>query len=209
MAMNPQFDKPPRGGAMSYEDYLELERSQPYKYEYLNGVARLMAGGSREHSAISINLVSTLKQQFLTGPCHVANSDMKVLIGVKPNGSEYCVYPDATISCNIDDRRRGNRLVRSPRVVFEVLSPSNEAHDRGEKLQAYKDSPTVEEIVLVNQFAQHVEVYTCDDEEGKVWSKREYGPKEIVDLLSIDVQIGMDEIYEGIDFNEPLWEDEF
>src|SRR6266480_4942005 len=100
MVFNPLRSDPPRGGPMSYEDYLVLERSQPYRYEYLNGVARLMAGGTYEHSAISINLVVALRQQFLTGPCHVANSDMKVLIGIKPDGSQKHVYPDATISCN-------------------------------------------------------------------------------------------------------------
>ena len=62
------------------------------------------------------------------------------------------VHPDVTISCDVLDRRRGNRLIRSPRLIVEVLSPSTEILDRGMKLEAYKKYPTIQEIVLINQF---------------------------------------------------------
>src|SRR5205809_178818 len=115
MAINPQFDDPPRGGLMSYQEYLELERAYPFaKYEYVDGVVRLMAGSSGAHDDIALNIIFALRQQFLTGPCHVTSSDRKVLIGVKPNGRENRVFPDATVSCNVDDRRPDNLLVRSP-----------------------------------------------------------------------------------------------
>lgn len=209
MATDPQrFEAPPRGGKMTFEEYLELERARPdARYEYLNGIARLMAGGSKAHEDITLNIIFELRQNFRTGPCHVSGTDLKVLIGVKPNGRENRVFPDVTVSCDVADRRRDTTLVRSPRIVVEVLSPSTEATDRGEKLAAYKACPTIQEIVLVNQFAPHVEIHRRDSEDGATWSYAVYDPGSTVELRSVDVFLSMDEIYQGIDFNEPLREE--
>ncbi len=124
----------------------------------------------------------------------------------KADGSEHRVYPDATVSCDVADRRLGNNLIRSPRIVVEVLSPSTEAIDRDEKLQAYKACSTIQEYVLISQFAQHVEIYRRDTADGTTWSKTEYGPGQTVTLSSVDVSISMDEIYRKIDFAEFLAE---
>ncbi|GHO93429.1 hypothetical protein KSF_034770 [Reticulibacter mediterranei] len=106
----------------------------------------------------------------------------------------------------VADRRRGNTLIRSPRIVVEILSPSTETLDRGKKLEAYKACPTVQEIVLINQFMQAVEVYRCDEEDDENWQHLFYGPGSIVALASIDVPLTVEEIYKGINFDEPLLE---
>lgn len=205
MTTNPWYEPPPRGGEMTFEEYLMLERTQPNaKYEYLNGMARLMAGGSRAHDRLSRNMAHAIEINFLSGPCHVSGSDLKVLIGAKPDGRENRVFPDVTVSCDVADRRRDATLVCSPRIVVEVLSPSTEAFDRGEKLDAYKACPTIQEIVLVSQFAQHIEVYRRESEDAPDWNYTIYGPRSTVELRSVDISITMDEIYQGIDFNEPL-----
>jgi Uma2 family endonuclease len=88
-----------------------------------------------------------------------------------------------------------------------VLSPSTEATDRGEKLQAYKACASIREYVLISQFAQHVEIYRRDSEDATKWSKQEYGPGESIELQSVDIAIAMDEIYQGINFAELLMEE--
>lgn len=208
MAVNPLSERPPKGGRMSFAEYRELERRTPYaKYEYLNGRARLMAGGSWAHDRISRNTANAIDINFRSGPCHVCGSDMKVLVGTRPDGSEYRVYPDVTVSCNVDDRRLDNKLIRTPRIVVEVLSPSTERIDRGEKLEAYKACPSIQEYMLISQFAPHVELYRRDSEDGTTWSKCEFGPGETIELRSVDIFIPIDEIYKKIDFNE-IREDE-
>lgn len=208
MATNPWYAQPPRGGKIPFEEYLALERAQPNaRYEYLNGVARLMAGGSRAHDRISRNTAHAIEIHFLSGPCHVSGTDLKVLIGVKPDGRENRVFPDVTVSCDVADRRRDTTLVRSPRIVVEVLSPSTEAIDRGEKLVAYQNCPTIQEIVLINQFAPRVEIYRRESEEATDWNYTPYDPGSTIELRSVDIAITMDEIYQGIDFSEPLLEE--
>ena len=203
MAIEPRQRIPQSGEYMTLEEYFQLDTIVPTrKYEYQDGRVRLMAGGSKAHDDIAFNTRAALKQQFLSGPCFVQGSDMRVQVS-EADGTY--VYPDVTISCDVADRRRGNKLIRSPRLVVEVLSPSTEKDDRGSKLLAYQAYPTIHEVVLISQFAPHVEVYRRL-EEGTEWGYTFYGPglEEEVVLESVDVAVSLAEIYEGIDFNEPL-----
>jgi Uma2 family endonuclease len=196
------------GGPMAVEDYLRLDWSTPNaKYEYLDGVARLMSGDSVGHDKIARNVAHFIDEHFLSGPCTVFGSDVQVLIDLKPNGKEYYVYPDATVSCNVDNRRRDNKLIRSPRIVVEVLSPSTEAIDRGTKFKAYQACQSIQEIVLISQFAQHVEVYRRSEEDEATWNYVFYGSGATIELASVDVFLAMDDIYRGINFEEPILEE--
>lgn len=208
MTTNPQRSPLSPGGAMSVEDYLRLDQStRNAKYEYLDGVARLMAGGSVAHDKIARNVAHFTEECFLSGPCTVFGSDVQVLLSLRKNGKEHYVYPDVTVSCDVSDRRRDNKLIRSPRIVVEVLSPSTEPVDRGKKLKAYQACMSIQEIVLISQFARHVEVYRRSEEDETSWSYVIYGPDETVELSSVDAFLTMDEIYRGIDFDEELLEE--
>ncbi len=55
------------------------------------------------------------------------------------------------------DRVLGEAIT-NPVVIVEVLSPSTEARDRGEKFEAYKRIASLKEYVLVSQDARRVEV---------------------------------------------------
>jgi len=189
---------------MSEEEYLQLDRNAwNARYEYIDGVARLMAGGSIEADRIGFNVRSILTGSLRAGPCTVFGPDVQVLIGVKPNGRNDYYYPDCTISCDPADRRRGTKLIRSPRVAIEVLSPGTEKDDRGKKLDHYEALPTMHEIVLISQFAPHVEVYTREKDSVN-WKHTMYRAGESVLLESMGVELAMDEIYEGVNFDEPL-----
>lgn len=195
-----------QGGSMSVEAYLQLDQNTPdTKYEYLDGVARLMAGGSVEHDRITRNIANAIDEHFASGPCTVFGPEVQTLVGVKSNGRPDYYYPDVVVSCNVADRRRGNKLIQSPRIVVEVLSPGTEYIDRGRKLKTYKACPTVQEILLVSQFARHVEVYRRGEDD--TWTYTLYGPDGGIELTSVDVYITMDEIYKNINFEEPLIED--
>jgi Uma2 family endonuclease len=203
MTTNPQQAQPPSGERMTVSEYLQLDYIAPdTKYEYLDGVIRLMSGGSKEHDDIAFNTRAALKQHFQSGPCSVQGSDMRVHV----SESAY-FFPDVTISCDVADRRRGVKLIRSPRIVVEVLSPSTEKNDRTDKLKVYQACPTIQEIVLISQFAPHVEVHRRNKEGSTPWTHRLYGPGSTVELPSVDVCVSMDEIYKGINFDEPLVEE--
>ncbi len=198
---------PRQAGPMSVQEYLQFDQNTlGARYEYSDSVARLMSGGSIEHDRIARNMTNAIDTHFLSGPCTVFGSDVQTLVGSKSDGCEHYFYPDVTVSCDVADRRRGNKLIRSPRMVVEVLSPSTEFFDRGRKLELYEACQSIHEIVLVSQFARHVEVHRRE-EDGVTWSYQLYRPDEHVELMSVDVQISMNEIYKGINFDEPLIEE--
>ena len=191
---------------MSEVGFHELEHLSPNrKYEYLNGMAYLMSGGSVAHDRIMRNVGYALDSQLRSGPCRAFGVDVQVLLRTKKDSEKQYVYPDATVSCDAADRRPENTLIESPRVVIEVLSPSTEARDRGVKFKAYQGCPTMQEIVLMSQFAQYVEIWQRGDRDNQdiaAWHYRHYGPGEIVEINSIDVQIDIADIYQGLDFEE-------
>lgn len=45
----------------------------------------------------------------------------------------------------------------NPIVIVEVLSPSTEANDRGEKFMRYRQTPSLTDYVLLSRYARHVE----------------------------------------------------
>jgi len=203
MVNYPQHAIPQTGDHMTVQEYFQLDYTVPNeKYEYQDGMIRLMSGGSKEHDDIAFNTRLTLKQQFQSGPCSVQGSDMRVQVA-----ENTYFYPDVTVSCDVADRQRGNKVIRSPRIVVEVLSPSTEKVDRTTKLKAYQKCATIQEIVLIDQFSPHVEVYRRDEEIETEWSRTVYEAGEEVALESVDVFIPVDEVYHNIDFNEPLVEE--
>ena len=113
MATNPQREGyersgwPGKGKSMTEDAYHELERLSPdRKYEYLDGIAYMMSGGSVAHDRINRNIGNALDRQLGSGSCTVFGVDVQVLIGTKKSGKPHYVYPDATVSCDRADKRR-------------------------------------------------------------------------------------------------------
>lgn len=202
MVNNPGHVPPQSGDRLSIQAYLSLDTTFPtIKYEYQQGCVRLMSGGSGEHATIAGNIYMGLRLQFRSGPCTVYNSDMRVQVA---EGTYY--LPDVSVTCDINDRRRGVKMMLSPRLVVEVLSPSTENIDRTEKLIAYQACATIAEIVLVSQFSRHVEIWQRDDKDVTVWHYRYFTGEGDIEFRSLDVRLSLADIYQEINFNEPLQE---
>jgi Uma2 family endonuclease len=179
---------------ISLEEYYEIERSSESKYEYSDGHIYDMSGGTFEHSQIAVNLSAILNAHLYGKVCRVANSDMKVL----PLGAENPSYfPDITVTCNPDDYKRGSIAIRSPRLIFEVLSPSTASRDRTEKLRVYQACPSLEEYVMVSSHHQEVEVYHREGEDK--WTLTRYRHGQVVILASVDLMLPIAEIYAQTD----------
>ena len=185
---------------MTVEEYFRLEENDPEnRYEYIDGYVYMMAGGTFDHSTISGNIYSILRDLLRGKPCRVYNSDMKVRISQK----RY-FHPDITITCDPRDRGTGD-LLQSPQVIFEVLSPSTEIKDRTWKLQNYLALPTMEEYILVDTKAMKMEIY--HKENGR-WIYDIYKAHESVLLQSIDIQFALRDAYIDIELENASLEEE-
>lgn len=185
---------------MSVEDYLALERnSVEARYEFIDGYAYMLAGGTADHSTISINMTSLLNNLLRGSPCRVYNSDLKVRLSQR----RY-VYPDASVSC--DQRDRGSiDTVQFPRLIVEVLSSSTEAYDRGRKFAFYRACPTVQEYVLVDTQRQAVEVYRRKAD--TLWTLHPFGPGDQVELASLSLSFPIAALYENVALPEDTPDD--
>jgi len=174
---------------MSVEDYLVLNRnSKDARYEYLDGELRMLAGGSPDHSIIIANLTAAIKGSLKGSQCRVYNSDLQLRLSEK----RY-VFPDVTISCDERDRNQ-KEMIRHPRVVVEVLSPTTEATDRGKKAAYYRACPTIQEYMMVDSEEVFVEVHRREEER---WTINTFEPGDTITLESLGIRFPIEDAYEG------------
>ena len=180
------------------QEYLALERKSETRNEYYNGEIFAMAGASREHNLIVANLLRDIGNQLEDRPCESYPSHMRVFI----EATGLYTYPDVSVVCGeprFQDREVDTLL--NPTVIVEVLSPSTEAYDRGDKFRHYRRIDSLREFVLISQDRMMVERYT---RQGKDWVLSDMtDPDQVLKLESIGCQIPLDRIYAKIKFPEP------
>ena len=88
----------------------------------------------------------------------------------------------------------------NPKVIFEVLSPSTERYDRGEKFQYYKnETPSLTDYLLVSQDRILVEQFTKQADEN--WLYRSFDKVEdILRIESIEAEVLLQDIYVRVEF---------
>jgi Uma2 family endonuclease len=178
--------------AITAEQYLLLERHSEIRHEFIDGLVYAMAGESPDHSTICFNLATVIGSQIRDKPCRGFSPNMKVRAGI---GGLYA-YPDLMIVCGeakFHDEQ-GDVLL-NPTVIFEVLSPSTEKYDRGEKFRRYRTQiESMQDYVLVSQDQMRIE-YHHRGEDGN-WSANELiGAGASLLLASIDCKIPLPEVY--------------
>ncbi len=165
----------------------------PYRYELIDGIVYDMTGSSPEHSVIASNIEALIREQLgKRGPCRT-HRDQYVLIPGKPP-----VVPDVVLTCDRADWDKDKRLkpfmIRSPRIVVEVLSPSTERYDRTEKFARYMRCSSLEVYILVSQDEQHVEVYR----RATGWKQERFSKGQAVKLEQLDLELPVELMYEGV-----------
>ncbi|HSO00309.1 MAG TPA: Uma2 family endonuclease [Candidatus Nanopelagicales bacterium] len=182
--------EPAERARMTPEEYLAFERASETKHEYADGETSAMAGGTREHSLISMNIARELGNLLRDRPCEVHGSDLRVKIAAT---GRY-VYPDASVVCGaalFEDEQRDT--LQNPLVVVEVLSDSTEAYDRGEKFEQYRSLPSLLEYVICSQKKARVEHFQRQGD-GR-WVLTVLGPGDRLTLESIGCELPVDDIY--------------
>jgi len=180
------------------EQYLEIERKAEYKSEYYNGEMFSMAGASLTHNRLSTATVGELRQQLRHGPCEVFGSDMRVAVSAT---GLYC-YPDASVCCGGPQLLDGQRdTLLNPTLIVEVLSPSTEAYDRGDKFRHYKSIDTFQEYLLIASERADVELRTRQPD-GRWLLTSADRLEDIVELQSIGCRLALADLYEKVEFGE-------
>ncbi len=181
------------------EEYLASERGATERSEYYQGETFLLAGASRRHNRISTNISSALDRQLGDRDCDVYSSDMRVL--VDPTG--LYTYPDLVVTRG-EERfaDEQNEVLLNPLVIFEILSDSTEAYDRGRKFEHYQQINSLSEYLLVAQDAMRVERFL---HRGSSWLYTDVsGGDGVLELPSIDCTLSLADIYRRVRLLGPV-----
>ncbi len=175
----------------SPQDYLALEQANPIRHEYRRGLVYAMTGGSDSHNRLSINLITEINLHLRDSNCQFFSGDVKVNYR-----DDFFYYPDAFVTC--DPRDLEDRYVkRYPKLIVEVLSPSTEAFDRGEKFADYQQLDSLQEYVLIAQDRPWVDCWRRTERQGP-WQSVIYRDTEPVVLDSLGLTISLADLYRGV-----------
>ncbi|HET7505641.1 MAG TPA: Uma2 family endonuclease [Kofleriaceae bacterium] len=175
----------------SYADYLAAEQTSECRHEFIDGVIVAMAGGSDEHHRIAGRLAHLLSSRE-TGSCGYYPSDQRFWIASRARGR----YSDGSIICGSPDHPAHDaQATTNPTVAIEVLSPSSEGDDDGEKRSDFQSLASLQAYVLVAQDQRHVKVYRRTHGD---WSVRTYRDGDSFELPTLSAAIPVAEIYDRI-----------
>ncbi len=170
------------------QQYLAFEEQASERHEYVDGVVYALPDEPLEHNEVAGTLYTLLRAQARNRGCWVAFEGVRLWIA----SSNRYYYPDVMVLC--DPRDTDPKIFQYPCFIAEVLSPSTEATDRREKLQAYRTIETLQGYLMVDPRRQLVD-YLERTPRGWQASRLE-GEVEISCLRS---QLPVGALFEGLE----------
>ncbi|HEV2300301.1 MAG TPA: Uma2 family endonuclease [Stellaceae bacterium] len=182
-------------GHMTVEEFLLWEDGTDTRYELIDGLPVAMAPPARAHGMLSARLGGAIDAALRPRrPCAVHT---EAGLG-QSQRNDTCWIADLAVTC--DPHRLGGQLVERPILIVEILSPGTERHDRHTKLPAYRQIASVEEILLIDSQEAYAEILR---KSGDNWiTELVQGLGASLRLASVDLEIAMAQLYDGIEIAE-------
>ena len=183
---------------LTIAEYHAIEETAEERHEHYNGEIITMPGGSPEHSRIAVDMTTFLNLAVRNTDFQVYNGDMRIWMPLVNHGA----YADIlVINGEPEFNRDRTDEILNPLLIVEVLSPSTEAYDRGDKFRKYRSLNSFCEYLLVSQSEPYVEQYHNLDR-GDRWQLQICDRlDQTITLQSLNVEIPLQEIYRRIKFN--------
>lgn len=177
------------------DEYLEIDRASDHRNEFVNGRIYAMTGTSIPHNVIVNNISGELRSRLRGRPCRAFTENVRL----KVSESGMYTYPDVMALCGERELEDSHRdILLNPMVIFEVLSPSTEAYDRGEKFEHYTLLPSLREYVLVSQDHVRIEKFVRQGEQWVFTALND--PEGVLRIEALDCEIPVSEIYLDVEF---------
>lgn len=177
----------PKQDLYSIADYLKNELDSDSKHEYREGQMYAMAGASKNHQRITLNISSIFKTHLKNTPCDTFASDIKVKIG-----DLAVFYPDVIVDC--EPETANEYYTEQPLIIVEVLSKSTRRMDETTKRRLYQTLPSLQEYVLIEQDIVDIEI--CRRSEG--WQPEHYFMGDGIIFAAIELTVSVNDIYERV-----------
>lgn len=181
---------------MTVEEYLEFEENSEFKHEFWRGEIVSMAGARRNHNTLAAQISRVFNNRLDETTCQATNSDLRVSI----NENEDYTYPDVVVWCEdaqwLED---AFDTLLNPVVIVEILSESTQSKDRSEKLDAYRNLPSVLDYLIVSPERVAIEHYARASQPN-AWLNRRYTRRdEVMRFAALNLEIGVAEFYRRLE----------
>jgi Uma2 family endonuclease len=183
------------GGAarklMTVEEFFAWQDSQDERYELVDGVPtpmNMMTGASAVHDRIVTNSIAALHSQLSGGPCCPTTADIALRTKIRA-----IRRPDVTVTC--EPPRDDVYEALEPRMVVEVLAPSNAGVPWDRKMNEYRRHASLTYILLVDTRLVAAKLYVRT---ASGWDDIDAdGMDEAIDLAELRCKLTMRAIYLG------------
>ena len=176
---------------MTLEEFLAWEAGQPERWEFFDGEAFMMAGGSDVHNVVTGNMYMALRIGLQNTRCNVFMSDVRLRLAA----SDDLFYPDVFVTCAESDRAHSHYKA-APSLVVEVLSHTTSAYDRGANFAANRKLPSLREYVLIDTERLSIDLFRRDYGGHWVLCPSEAG--DTVEFARVGLSVPMERLYEDV-----------
>ncbi len=183
---------PPRRS--TEEEYFAFEETSVTKHEFYQGEIFEMPGCTFAHERLVAKLLAIFDNRLAAGPCQPTSSNLKV----KVEATGLIAYPDVAVTC--DPPRmvvQQGRALANPTALFEVLSESTEAYDRGGKFAQYRQIPSLRAYGLVSQWEPMVEMFAWEPG-GPIVMHEAKGLEAELEIAALGIRLPLTDLYRGV-----------
>jgi Uma2 family endonuclease len=184
MPPQPQPDRP-----RTLEEFRAWHDHQPDVWEFIDGVPKLMAPGSKTHTLLK-SRVGRLLGSALDGTACEALVDGAI---VEVEGSS--LIPDVVVTCSPMDF--ATPRVDEPVIIVEILSPSNEGDDTGRKLSLYLKIPSLRHYLVIHQDRRQIVHHERRDDLGGAFLTN-IAPSDPLRLDPPGIDLALAAVYDGV-----------
>ena len=170
---------------MDKSAFLAWVRGREERYELADGRVVMMVGASRTHGIIVLNIAALLREQ-LDPTTVIADFGLEA-------GPSTLRYPDIMV-----DRAGGDYTTSAPVLLIEVLSPSSEALDLGDKPAEYLRLPGLAASIVVAQHEAKAWVWLRGEAGFSAGPEVVTGLEQTIRIPSLGVELPFSKIYQGI-----------
>lgn len=156
-------DANPSPSPASIDEFIAWAETQESKHEYVDGVAMMQAGASRDHEQVAKRVFVSLFRQVDADEFDVNKGDFGVRLR-DGRGEGSVLLPDVLV--DVQGGHGKEHATTTPVVVVEVLSPSTDLAHHVEKLRRYAELPSLVHYIVFSQDGPEAHVWRKD---GGVW----------------------------------------
>jgi Uma2 family endonuclease len=176
---------------MTLDEFLRWDDGTETHYELISGFPVAMAPPAAAHRMLAMRLGSRIDAALARRrPCN-AQGDAGVIRPDRPD-----TYFEADIVATCERHEFGQQAITEPFLIIEILSPSTERHDRRVKLPAYRQIPSVQEILFIASDGIYAELHRRSGLQWIIEILR--GAEATLELTSVPIEIRLADLYEGI-----------